>query len=64
MWISIRKELPRMWAWVRVKCHPHDLEEYPAYRTIFGRWRFKSGFKCKIQSHNAWLPHYDYKKHR
>jgi hypothetical protein len=62
LWISLRLQLPPLWKWVHVRAHSQEDFYYTAYRTIFGRWKFKSGFSGKMDQHNVWRDIHTYSK--
>lgn len=54
IWTSIRSQRPPLWKWVNVKSHAQEEFYYQAYRTFFGKWKFRSGFKGTMDQHNMW----------
>jgi len=54
LWTNVRTKQAPLWQWVYVRAHASEEFYYPAFRTIFGKWKFKSGFYGKIDQHNVW----------
>jgi len=55
-WISVMDKQPPIWKYVRVT-NTFVRQEFIAYRSLFGFWKYKSGFTGNIiVASDCWQP--------